>query len=159
MTLLVPRYSLPSSVVVYLQAGKGAEASGMKHDLRTNHQRQRAEICLNFLIEGLWELNLNNLLIQDTSRPSSILTFNFSSICEHLFFHIIKSNNLHIQYFFMGFQNITKIRNFLIKLILILSIHKHFLGSCEVPHKIWAQSVQLFWRLQLLDMIKSYLGA
>ena len=147
MTLLVPRYSLPSSVVVYLQAGKGAEASGMKHDLRTNHQRQRAEICLNFLIEGLWELNLNNLLIQDTSRPSSILT-------SHK-----KSNNLHIQYFFVGFQNITKIRNFLIKLFLILSIHKHFLGSCEVPHKIWAQSVQLFWRLQLLDMIKSYLGA
>ena len=100
MTLLVPRYSLPSSVVVYLQAGKGAEASGMKHDLRTNHQRQRAEICLNFLIEGLWELNLNNLLIQDTSRPSSILT-------SHK-----KSNNFHIQYFFVGFQNITKIRNF-----------------------------------------------
>ena len=28
----------------------------------------------------------------------------------------------------------------------ILSIHNVSLGSCEVPHKIWARSVQPFWR-------------
>ena len=29
----------------------------------------------------------------------------------------------------------------------ILSILKPSLGSCEVPHKIWARLVQPFWRL------------
>ena len=36
------------------------------------------------------------------------------------------------------------IKNYLMEIINII-IHKPFLGSCEVQHKIWARSVQLFW--------------
>ena len=45
---------------------------------------------------------------------------------------------------------ISKVRSQLFFLNLI--IHKPSLGSCEVSHKIWARSVQPFWRL--LDTIE-----
>ena len=36
----------------------------------------------------------------------------------------------------------------------ILIFYKSFLGSCEVPHKIWAQSVQPFGRLLQIQTYK-----
>ena len=33
------------------------------------------------------------------------------------------------------------------KFFLILIIYKPYLGTCEVPHTIWARSIQPFWRL------------
>ena len=45
--------------------------------------------------------------------------------------------------FFRGFKK----RKFARQIFSILSVHKPFLGSCEVPQKIWARSFQPFWRL------------
>ena len=66
----------------------------------------------------------------------SISTFNCGFICEHLLF-------VRYKIFFKvpGFHN-TFSRNFL-----ILITHKPSMESGEVPHKIWARSVQPFWRL------------
>ena len=44
--------------------------------------------------------------------------------------------------FFVNFQNFTKIIFFE-----VMNIHKPSLESGEVPHTIWARSVQTFWRL------------
>ena len=44
-------------------------------------------------------------------------------------------------------KKLQKIKNFKTQIFEILIIHKPSLGSREIPHKIWAQSVQPFWRL------------
>ena len=44
-------------------------------------------------------------------------------------------------------RNFTKVKSFWLQLFVVLSIHNPFLGSLEVPHKIWNQSVQPFWRV------------
>ena len=45
------------------------------------------------------------------------------------------------------FLILPRIKSFWRQLFVILSIHTPSLGSCEVSHKIWARSVQPFWRL------------
>ena len=42
---------------------------------------------------------------------------------------------------------IKKSKNFGDNIFVILSIHKPSLSSCQFQHKIWARSVQPFWRL------------
>ena len=85
--------------------------------------------------------------MEGASRPFSILTFN----CEHLLFvqykTITNESSRIFQIFFRAVLNFTKIKSVWIQVFVILSIHKPSLGSCEVPHKIWARSVQPFWRL------------
>ena len=46
--------------------------------------------------------------------------------------------------FFVLFQNFTKIKKLLDTHFCNLSINKPFLGSCEVPYKIWIRLVQPF---------------
>ena len=43
-----------------------------------------------------------------------------------------------LQFFFVGFLNFTKIKDFWRQLFVILSINKRSMGFCKVPHKIWA---------------------
>jgi len=45
------------------------------------------------------------------------------------------------------FKNLMKIEFWWRQIFEILVIHKPFLGSLGVPQKIWARSVQPFWRL------------
>ena len=74
-------------------------------------------------------------------RPSSILTFNCGSICEHLLFAQYKTKQktfAAFQIFFRAFLKFMQVKSFWIQLFEILIIHKPSLG---------VRLVQLFWRL------------
>ena len=48
---------------------------------------------------------------------------------------------------FAHLKNLKKVKNFWTPKFVILSVQKPSLGSCEVPKKVWARSVQPFWRI------------
>ena len=50
-------------------------------------------------------------------------------------------------FLFVNFQYFKKIKIFWWRLLVFLSIPKSSLGLCEVPHKVWTQSVQPLGRL------------
>ena len=77
-------------------------------------------------------------------RPFSSSNFNCCSIFQHFLFDktIIKKWRV-----FGGFSKFNENQNFWRQLFIVLSIHKPLLMSCEVIHKIFTISVQLFWRL------------
>ena len=78
----------------------------------------------------------------------SFSTINSCSIFQHFLFDKTKKKFLRIYNFFLvDLQKSTKIKKCFRKLFVILSIHNPSLRSCEVPNKIWAESVQPFWRL------------
>ena len=92
---------------------------------------------------------MHKLDFQGTLRPSSMLIVNIFSL-----YTLHKNNNKKVRRFIkkiLDFQNLIKIE-FCWRLIFeILTVHKTFLGSCEVPNKIiLVQSVQQFdvYRIQ-----------
>ena len=94
------------------------------------------------LLKSPWKLGFKGAL-----HSYLFLTFNCGSFCEHLLFvfefktiTVKVCKSYHI--FFGGFQIFTKIKNVLGQSFAILSIHKSFLGSCLLPQKCWALSVQ-----------------
>ena len=90
----------------------------------------------------------NFLLTRLLGRPSSISTFNCGFISEFLLFVQYKTKTKKVCGFHNIFCAISKF--FKIKKLLstkILIIHKPSLGSLDAPQKIWARSVQPFWRL------------
>ena len=75
-----------------------------------------------------------------------MLTFNCGSNYE-IFVQYKTKTSKKVRRFhnvFVNFQNFTNIKKCCRQLFEIMSIHKPSLGSCEVPHTIWAQSVQTF---------------
>ena len=88
--------------------------------------------------------SLKILETRHSARLAPIFTFN----CEFfLFVYIVKQKQKKFADFvkkFVDFENLLEIK-FCWKLIFeILIIHKPFLGSCEVPQKIWAGLFQPF---------------
>ena len=83
-------------------------------------------------------------------RFTPIFYFN----CEHvLFVYIVKQNKKNrgfqqkISCTFKIFKNLMKIEFWWRQIFETLITYKPSLGSREVPHKMWARSVQPFWRL------------
>ena len=89
-------------------------------------------------------------------HPSSILTFNSCSILQHFFFEKTERIFFADIQFFQRFWNFTKIKSFWRHIFAILSINKPFLGSCEVPHKIWIRSMQPFYWIQTDKQTKKH---
>ena len=58
-----------------------------------------------------------------------------------------KKNFADFQQKIRGFSKFSKIEFWWRQIFENLIIHKPFLGSHDVPQKIWARSVQPFWRL------------
>ena len=74
--------------------------------------------------------------------------------CEHvLFVYIVKQKKIirgflqKISWIFKILKNLMTIKFWWRQIFEILIIHKPSLGSLDVPQKIWARSVQPFWRL------------
>ena len=49
-----------------------------------------------------------------------------------------------------------KFTHFWGQFFVILSIHKPFLGSCEIPQKNWARLILLFWRFSVTNKQAKY---
>ena len=83
---------------------------------------------------------------QGTSHISSISIVNiFSFYTSYIVNKIKKKVRRFSEKDFVDFDNLMEIK-FCWRLIFeILIIHKPSLGSCDVTHKIWARSVQLFF--------------
>ena len=87
-----------------------------------------------------WELGnprCKFIITRLLGRFAPIFYFN----CEHVLFVHRKTK----QKSFKIFKNLMKIEFWWSQIFEILIIHKPFLGPREVPHKIWAWSVQPFW--------------
>ena len=104
------------------------------------------DIEIHGWISPLFQFNITRLL----GRFAPIFYFN----CEHvLFVYIVKQNKKSSRiltkkkWIFKIFKKLMKIEFWWRQIIEILIIHKPSLGPREVPHKIWAWSVQPFWRL------------
>ena len=81
--------------------------------------------------------------LQLKSRKLGYLLFKLCLIYEHCLFDETKIKNFtDLQFSFVDFCN--------------LSIHKPSLVSWEVPHKIWAQSVQSFTKVYILKLIELF---
>ena len=82
---------------------------------------------------------------QDASCPSSISTFVTVSVNIFSLYSIKKVCGFHN--IFHAFKKFYKIKTFKHNFFEILIIHRPSLRSREVPHKIWAPSVQSLCRL------------
>ena len=94
----------------------------------------------------IWKYTYARLL----GRCAPIFYFNCDNV---LFVYIVKQNKKKSRIsskHFMDFQNfnsLMKLKFWWRQIFEILIIHKPSLGLRNVPHKIWAWSVQPFWRL------------
>ena len=97
--------------------------------------------------------SINILGFKATLSPSTILTFNCGSICEHLIFVQYKSKRKNVR----GFSNIfTCVFKSSCKLKAFGYNFLKLWASINLPlgHKIWAQLVQLFWRVLNTSSLK-----
>ena len=88
------------------------------------------------------------LALEGASRPSSKLIVNMFSLCTSKNkIKIIRGFSQKISRIFKIFKNLMTIEFWWRQIFEILIFHKPSLGCLDVPQKIWARSVQPFWRL------------
>ena len=93
-------------------------------------------------------LNCYLLALEGASRPSPKLIVNMFSLCTSFNkTKIIRGFSRKISWIFKIFKNLMTIEFWWRQIFEILIFHKPSLGSLDVPQKIWARSVQPFWRL------------
>ena len=90
--------------------------------------------------------HISTLALDGATRPSSKLVVNMFSLCTSKK-KTIRGFSQKISRIFKIFKNLMTIEFWWRQIFEILMIHKPSLKSLDVPQKIWARSVQPFWRL------------